>query len=429
MTSPLSTLLLPAAAQELIRAHAHGYLGLKVDHTEGLGTVSRVAWGGETSRVTLPVQLHPNDHLLNYADEIPNSSLFRHVPGELHVWHEVSGRQSAAITYDGLRQHIPHLPQLGPNPVWLVTYAPDRPDLEPWMTIPEFAAWTISSDGARPANLIVEPTERGLVQLRDRWPVDDIQASRMVVVGVGSIGGSAVRDLAGYGVGHLDLIDPDRLAWHNFVRHTSDVRNVGRFKVDALKAELGRSHPETSITAHRLDVAHDADRLRPLLDDVDLLICAADGTNARRAAQHLARRAGIPAVLACVLDDGAVGEVLRLWPWKDKGCLLCHRSTIDTFDPEADQELSYGTGQSHRPMTALGPDLHLVASLTAKIAVATVLQAKGHGEQTLSSDLAVVGLRPAPLLGAPYNVEHPGQITWHETAPPRPGCPTCALPA
>ncbi len=425
----MPTLLLPTAAQDLIRAQVHGTLGLKVNHAEGLASVSRVEWGTGTSRVSLPVQLQPQDHPLNHADEVARSALFHRVGGEAHVWHQACGRQSAAIAYTGLRQYTPHLPQLGPNPTWLVTYAPDRPDLEPWLTVPEFAAWRISSDGAQPAELLVEPDERGLVQLRGRWPVDDVQASRIAIVGVGSIGGAVARHLAGYGIGHLDLIDPDRFAWHNFVRHTTDIRNVGRLKVDAVKAELERSHPETSGAAYRLDIVEEADQVRPLLDEVDLVICAADGTNARRATQHLARRAGVPAVLACVLDDGAVGEVLRLWPWKDRGCLLCHRASIDTFDPEADQELGYGTGQIHRPMTAIGPDLHLVANLAAKIAIATVLHAKGHGDQTLTSDLAVIGLRPTPLLGAPYDVQHPGQITWHQTAPPRPDCPTCALPA
>jgi len=425
----MPALLLPTAAQERIRSHTYGTLGLKINQGEELATVSRIDWGIGTSHVSLPVQLQPPDHLLNYADEVPHSAFFHHVGGEPHVWHQACGRQSAAIAYAGLREHTPHLPQLGPNPTWLVTYAPDRPDLEPWLTVPEFAAWRISSDGAQPADLLVEPNAHGLVQLRGRWPVDDAQAARIAVVGVGSIGGAAAVDLAGYGVGHLDLIDPDRFDWHNFVRHTSDIRNVGRFKVDAVKAELERSHPETSVAAHRLDVVEEADQVRPLLDKVDLVLCAADGTNARRAAQHLARRAGVPAVLACVLDDGAVGEVLRLWPWKDRGCLLCHRASIDTFDPEADQELDYGTGQIHRPMTAIGPDLHLVANLAAKLSIATVLHTKGHGDQTLASDLAVVGLRPSPLLGAPYDVAHPGQITWHQIAAPRPECPTCALPA
>lgn len=425
----MATLLLPAAAQDLIRSQVHGLLGLKVNHAEALATVSRVEWGTGTSRMSLPVLLQPRDHLLNHADEVPHAAFFHRVGGEAHVWHQACGRQSAAITSAGLRQHTPHLPQLGPTPTWLLTHAPERPALDPWLTVPEFAAWLINSDGAQPADLLVEPTELGLAQLRGRWPVDDVQASRIAVVGVGSIGGATAHDLAGYRVGHLALIDPDRFAWHNFVRHTSDIRNVGRFKVDAVKSELERSHPETSVAAHRLDVVEEADQVRPLLDEIDLVLCAADGTNARRAAQHLARRAGVPAVLACVLDDGAVGEVLRLWPWKDRGCLLCHRASIDSFDPEADQELDYGTGQIHRPMTAIGPDLHLVANLAAKIAVATVLQAKGHGDQTLTADLAVIGLRPAPLLGAPYDVKHPGQITWHETAPPRPDCPTCGISA
>ena len=97
-----------------------------------------------------------------------------------------------------------------------------------------------------------------------------------------------------------------------------------------------------------------------------------------------------------------------------------------SMDAEADQELAYGTGQSHRPMTAVPPDLQLVGTLAAKVAVATLLESL-HGDLTqhLQGEHAIVGLRPAGDMQAPFDVRSAGEIRWLPISPPRSGCPTC----
>ena len=146
-----------------------------------------------------------------------------------------------------------------------------------------------------------------------------------------------------------------------------------------------------------LDVSADADMMRPLFDVSDVVICAADGVGPRRVVSHLARRTTVPAVLACVLEEGEIGEIIRLMPWPTSGCLLCHRQhLVDAagFDPEPALDVPYGRGAGPRPMTAIAGDLQLVGHLAAKVAVATLLERKGYYEQVLPADHLVVGLRP-----------------------------------
>jgi hypothetical protein len=60
----------------------------------------------------------------------------------------------------------------------------------------------------------------------------------------------------------------------------------------------------------------------------------------------LARTAGVPLVLDCILEDGTVGEVLRV-PTGRTGCLLCHRARLieeGLLDPEPGIDLRYGAG-------------------------------------------------------------------------------------
>src|SRR6266700_3992022 len=156
--------------------------------------------------------------------------------------------------------------------------------------------------------------------------------------------------------------------------------------------------------------------------------CAADGVAPRRVVSHLARRAGRPAVLACVLEDGEIGEVLRLRPWPTAGCLLCQRQHLTasgTLDPEPTLDVPYGQGTAHRPMTAVAGDLHLVGQLAAKAAIALLQENAGYHEQLLPGDQLVVGLRPGPGLPTPFNPSHAGALRWSPLGPPFPGCPTC----
>lgn len=167
--------------------------------------------------------------------------------------------------------------------------------------------------------------------------------------------------------------------------------------------------------------------LRPLLEGASLVACAADGISPRRAVSHLARGAQVTAILACVLDDGGIGEVLRLRPGRRHGCLICQRLALEergAIDAEGDQELD-GTGLFHKPMTAVRPDLRLVADLAAKSSVATLLEARGHGDQRLPGEQAVVALRTGHDLAAPFGPPALGMVHWYPVHPPQPGCWTC----
>jgi len=186
--------------------------------------------------------------------------------------------------------------------------------------------------------------------------------------------------------------------------------------------------PDTAVEPLALDVTADADRMRPLFHDSALIACAADGVVPRRVVSHLARRAGIPAVLACVLEDGEIGEIIRLLPWPTAGCLICHRqylADIGGFDPEPALDQPYGTGTDHRPMTAVAGDLQLVGQLAAKIAIATLLEHAGQYDQVLPGDHLVVGLRPHSGLPPHADLRHAAEFRWSRVGPPLPGCPTC----
>lgn len=349
---------------------------------------------------------------------------------DIHLHHlAVLRRPGTAIPFETFRTMVPGVRDPSTGRGLLITY---DPDLDPQLRAAgaaEFAGWLIKRDGVRPIQLAVEPAILGIAQLRDNWPVDPLARTSVMLVGCGSIGGATAQALAAYGIGDLHLVDPDRFLWHNIVRHVLGPESVSRYKVDALKTLHEQRWPQQNVTAHRRDVVDEAHHIRSLIDTVDMVVCTADGIAPRRVVSHLARRANKPAVLACVLDHGSLGEILRLRPTPRFGCLLCsrqHLASLGAIDTEADQELDYGTGNTHQPMTAIPPDLHLVGTLAAKIAVATILESR-HGDHTqrLPGEHAIVGLHPANHLTAPFDLTHTTEIRWATIPPPRAKCPTC----
>lgn len=415
------------AAQRIEDADSNvGELNLHYLRSEDMYVVRRVARNNVGVEIALP-----GYRTLNWEGEVfVGQWMTKPAPG-INESHLDALRRGADVyvPYSSFKTLIPSLRNPGSKTGFLITYDPDIP--AEWLALgaQRFVAWLVSRDGVRPMPLAVEPKTFGLSQLDGKWPVADLQRASVAVVGVGSIGGAAAQALAQYGVGTVALVDPDRFLWHNMVRHVLGHDAVGRYKVDALKTVLGQRWPNTVAGTYRLDVVEDAHMMRSLFAEVDLVLCAADGVAPRRVVSHLARRAGKPAILACVLDDGAVAEVIRFRPGPRYGCLLCLRKSLrhkGALDAEAAQELDYGTGFIHRPMTAVGADLHLVGLVAAKAAVATLLEWK-HGDHTqrLPGDYATIGLRPPGDMAAPFDLDRALQVNWAGIPSPRPDCATC----
>jgi molybdopterin/thiamine biosynthesis adenylyltransferase len=183
-----------------------------------------------------------------------------------------------------------------------------------------------------------------------------LSKARVAVVGVGGLGSFVTLELAHLGVGHVTLIDPDRIELSNLNRligATPD--DVGRYKVDVFRELIERLAPATTVTA----VA------APLLDSsaldhakaADLLLGCVDGHGARLSLNHLSIRYLIPLIDAGTgarlgTDSLAArlgGQVQVVAP--GVGCLECRgfihaqRAAYDLAPPAVqDYERSRGYG-------------------------------------------------------------------------------------
>ena len=160
--------------------------------------------------------------------------------------------------------------------------------------------------------------------------------SKVAVVGLGGIGSLVAEYLARLGVGHLVLIDPDR------IESTNLSRVVGATVVDV---ETGQLKTQIAVR-HAREVAHGAvldaipedvakNSIAKMLRDYDFIFLAADSMRARLLVNALTHQYLIPSVQMGAKiranSSGSIEEAMcavrQLRP--GKGCLWCN-GLIDT---------------------------------------------------------------------------------------------------
>jgi molybdopterin/thiamine biosynthesis adenylyltransferase len=399
-----------------------GYLNLRIDKGEGVVTIAQATkHNGDVIRIDTGWQ---GRHYLRYADIRTHGGVWYRVHPDLHLLHDqIARRANAGIKLDAFRQLVTHgwvPPHVGDAlPVVAVT--------TPRGGGPAVSAWWVSTEGAIPeATSVVDDRVSPLAVIADEWPAIALQQCSVAIIGVGSIGSAVAETLALAGIGEIALIDHDRLEQRNLARHRLTDTDLGRYKVLAMRDHLTTRVPNINIDPVTINIIAETDVLRPIAANVDLIVCAADGVAARRTANHVARRAQTPLVLAAVLEDGAFGELIRVR--QRSGCLYCLRLAqveAGQMDPEPGIDLGYGTGTAHRPMTAAPPDLQLVADLASKMTLSTLLEARGRWNQRLPGDYAIIGLQPKPDFPTPFDLSCAGDIRWHVLPNRRDDCPTC----
>jgi molybdopterin/thiamine biosynthesis adenylyltransferase len=416
--------LIPSSIADAISASGSkwGTIDLRVDNAEDIVIVDGYS---EAQRVKRrPSTPWLQSHYSRYAPRQTDSGFWYRTDPELHLLGRETARRGGGLFLDLFREHIPTL------------RTPDRDGWRFVLTVArtgdgatEFGAWAVASSGAVwfPHEVVVEDADL-YEPLDPGWPRESLEDKLVTIVGAGSIGSAAAEALAAFAVRTLALVDPDRLESRNFARHRVSPKEIGRYKVNALADLLQARDPELKIERFPLDVIDDADAMRPLFRRSACVLVCTDGVASRRSANHLARRAGVPAVFACVLDDGAIGEIIRVVPGRT-ACLLCSREELTrrgALDPEPTLDRGYGTGSRHLPMTAVGGDLDLVGRLAARVVVSTLLEAEGYLPHRIPGDHAIVGLRASPEpLKAPFDVARVGQVAWHDLPRPAPDCPSC----
>lgn len=101
---------------------------------------------------------------------------------------------------------------------------------------------------------------------------EKLNQARVAIAGLGGLGSNVAFALARIGVGHMHLIDFDRVDISNLNRQQYFIHHIGMYKTDALKEELKAINPYLQISADCVKVT---EHNLPGLFESEDIICEA----------------------------------------------------------------------------------------------------------------------------------------------------------
>jgi len=156
--------------------------------------------------------------------------------------------------------------------------------------------------------------------------------SHVLIVGLGGLGSPVAMYLAAAGVGTLTLVDDDEVDLSNLQRqivHRSEM--LGRSKVLSAKAALQALNPETVV--HTVAQRLEGDRLRDVVQNVDLIVDCSDNFTTRFALNRLSVELQRPLVSGAAIR--MEGQISVFDPRRDDSpCYQC------LYGEGADENLS-----------------------------------------------------------------------------------------
>ncbi len=144
--------------------------------------------------------------------------------------------------------------------------------------------------------------------------------SKVVVIGLGGLGGGVCEMLARVGVGHLILIDGDSFETSNLNRQLlSEEHLIGIPKAEAAKARVNAVNSEVSVT-HRVEYV-DESNLYEIIKNADVVMDCLDSIDTRFKLQDAAKKASVPIVSGAIA--GVTGQITTIFP-EDMGYELIY---------------------------------------------------------------------------------------------------------
>lgn len=235
-----------------------------------------------------------------------------------------------------------------------------------------------------------------------------LQEARVVVLGVGGLGGRASWELACCGVGELWLIDGDRVEESNLNRQIQySEADIGRLKAEAMAERLQGFNSKIHIrtTAERVE---SQDQLRELIVGADLVVDAADwpAHEIELWCNAACFDAGIPYI--AMSHYPPVARAGPLYVPGQTGCFTCQTIAFRREYPLYDVAVEQRKGKPS-PAATLGPACGLVGGLV--------------GAEVMHF---LTGLISPSMLGAGYIFDLRTMEVERFEVVPEPDCPICS---
>lgn len=210
--------------------------------------------------------------------------------------------------------------------------------------------------------------------------VNAISRRQSVIVGCGSGGGFIALEHAKAGVGSIVLIDGDRIEYHNICRHVCGIRDVGKYKTDAVEERIRDINPDCIVykftdQLEKIDPA----ALEKMLWKDAVIMCCTDNRHAAYACNRLSDQYHIPMAAAGCGPRASTGEFFFYKPDSGMPCYTCaygEDKGVDYTNQEV-RRAYYATEAELEKMDfqpGMALDIELTALFTAKIGIDLLME-------------------------------------------------------
>ncbi len=126
--------------------------------------------------------------------------------------------------------------------------------------------------------------------------LEKLQNARVIVFGVGGVGGHVVEALARSGVGTIDIVDHDTVDITNINRQlVATQKTIGKYKVDILEERIHDINPDCVVKVHKcFYLPETADQFD--FKEYDYVVDAVDTVTAKIQIILEAKEAGVPVI-------------------------------------------------------------------------------------------------------------------------------------
>lgn len=151
---------------------------------------------------------------------------------------------------------------------------------------------------------------------------EKLLASSVLVIGAGGLGSAALAYLAAAGIGHLGIVEHDRVELSNLQRQILyEASDIGRLKVEAAADRISEISEDCRVTLFPKRLK--ADNAAQLVEGFDLVIDGSDNFATRFAVAEACRQAKLPLVSAAI--SGFAMQLATFKPYLGVGhpCYRC----------------------------------------------------------------------------------------------------------
>ena len=153
-----------------------------------------------------------------------------------------------------------------------------------------------------------------------------LRDARVLIIGAGGLGAPLITYLASAGIGHLGMIDPDRVELSNLPRQIIfETGDIGRLKVDAASDRVAELNPDCTVTTYPF--ALDAANAAEIISQYHIVADGCDQFTTRFLVNQTCLTHRIPLVSAAV--SGFEAQVMSVA--NDSACYHCvvHENAMD----------------------------------------------------------------------------------------------------